>query len=113
MTEPVAPAKDQTATKVAKGALWKVMLLAFLGMCANDLLGTAMVVFESHYDAALAGAMDVTGYFASLVCSVLALDSILADGWKSRRSLCIIGAVTVANFAGTYAGVYLSKGLLH
>ena len=89
----------------ARAALWKVAVLAFLAMFATDLLATSMVVFEAHYNAPLAGLMDVLGYIASLVCSVLALNSILKDGWRNKRSLVIIGAVSVANFAGTYAGV--------
>lgn len=96
---------------MTRTAIWKVALVAFLAMCAQDVLGTAMVVFEAHYNAPLAGAMDVAGYFAGLICSVLALDSILKDGWRTRRSLVILAAVSVANFAGTYAGVFIGKAL--
>lgn len=93
--------------------LWKVALLAFMAMMVQDLLGTAMVIFESHFDPALAGGMDVAGYLATLVCAALALDSILKDGWRSRRSLVIIGSVSIANFAGTFAGVAIGSALTH
>ena len=89
-----------------------VAVIAFAAMGAQDLLGTAMVVFEAHFDPLAAGLIDVAGYIASLVCSVLALDSILRNGWRTRRSLVIIGAVSVANFFGTYAGVALSAAFV-
>lgn len=93
------------------GRLWKVALAAFAAMFAVDVFSTIMVVFESHYDAAGAGVMDVCGYLAGLACSVLALDSILKNGVRNRRSVTIIAAVSVANFAGTVAGVHISKVL--
>lgn len=102
---------QEAPTAIARAALWKVAALAFVAMCLQDLLGTCMVVFEAHFDAPLAGLMDVTGYIAGLACSVLALDSILRDGWRNRRSLVIIGAVSAANFAGTYIGVGIGQAL--
>lgn len=81
-------------------------------MCASDVISTAMVIFESRYDAQLAGLSDVVGYLVSLVCSALALESIIKNGMRNRRSLAIIGSVTVANYVGTLAGVYLTKGLM-
>ena len=102
--------REMTQTAPARRMpLWKVAVLAFAAMCVNDLLGTAMVIFEAHFNAPLAGLMDVLGYLASLTCSVLALDSILANGWRNRRSLVIITAVSCANFAGTYAGVAIGQ----
>lgn len=102
-----------TTPAAIKSALWKVALLGFVAMCVQDLLGTAMVIFEAHFDAQLAGLMDVLGYIAGLACSVLALDSILANGWRNRRSLVIVGAVSAANYAGTTTGVLIGKALLH
>lgn len=99
------------ASLADKWALWKVALLAFVSMCIVDVLSTVMVVFESRYNAPGAALMDVLGYFASLACSVLALDSILKNGVRNKRSLVIIGAVSLANAAGTVGGVYLSRVL--
>lgn len=98
---------------VHQGALWKATLLTFFAMCMQDILGTCMVVFESRLNWQFAGAFDVLGYLAGLVCSVLALDSILKNGWRNRRSLVLIGAVSVANFAGTAVGVLLVSRLTH
>ena len=91
--------------------LWKVAALAFATMCLLDVLATCMVVFESHYNALLAGCFDVAQYLAGLVCSVLALDSILKSGWRNKRSLVIISAISAANFAGTILGVTVSRAL--
>lgn len=71
-----------------------------------------MVIFEAHFNAPLAALMDALGYLAGLACSVLALDSILKDGWRTRRSLIIVAAVSLANVLGTFAGVYLGQLLI-
>lgn len=86
---------------------------AFLAMCVTDTISTAMVIFQANYNIVGAGLCDVFGYIAGLVCSVLALDSILRDGWRNKRSLVLIGSVTVANFLGTAAGVLIVERLTH
>lgn len=93
--------------------LWKVALLAFAAMCVQDIFGTAMVIFESRLNAPVAGAFDVLGWIAALVCSALALEEIITHGWKTRKSLIIIGAVSLANFVGTFAGVAIGSALTH
>jgi hypothetical protein len=93
--------------------IWKVALVAFLAMCANDVAGTVMVVFEAHYNAALAGLFDVIGWFFALICSALAIESIITEGWRTRRSLTLIGVISAANFLGTVSGVALASALSH
>ena len=88
-------------------------LLAFLAMCANDMASTVMVVFESRYNAVMAGTFDVLGWITALVCSALAIEEIIKNGWRTRRSITIIVAVSAANFAGTIAGVAIATGLTH
>lgn len=94
---------------------WRSILKAaaagFVAMMLTDVISTAMVVFEAHYNATLAGLCDVLGYITGLACSVLALDSILKDGWRNKRALTIIAAVSCANYLGTVAGVLISQGL--
>lgn len=102
-----------TPPSIDKSPIWKVALLAFLSMCASDVFATVMVVEEARLNAPIAGSFDVLGYLATLVCSVLALDSILKDGWRNKRSLIIIGVVSLANFAGTYLGVGIGSLLTH
>ena len=91
--------------------LWKVALLAFAFMCLNDVLGTAMVVFESRLNAPLAGLCDVLGWLAGLVCSALAIEEIVKNGWRTRKSLTIIVAVSAANFLGTVLGIALVSSI--
>jgi hypothetical protein len=101
------------ALAVKKSVLWKVALVAFLAMCANDVASTVMVVFESRLDAPLAGLFDVIGWLFSLICAALAIESIITEGWRTRRSLTLIGVISVANFAGTFAGVAIASSLAH
>lgn len=100
----------KTATE---SKLWKVALLAFIAMCVQDILGTAMVIFEARFNAPVAGVFDVLGWIAGLICAALALEEIITNGWRTRKSLVIIGAVSLANFWGTYAGVGISALLTH
>lgn len=93
--------------------LGKVALLAFAAMSVQDLLGTGMVIMEARFNAPIAGLFDVTGWLAGLVCSALALEEIIKNGWRTRKSLTIIAAVTAANFIGTYAGVAIGSALTH
>jgi hypothetical protein len=93
--------------------LWKVALLAFLAMCAQDIAGTIMVIFESRYNAPLAGTFDVLGWMAGLICSALAIEEIIKNGWRTRKSMVIIGAVSAANFLGTVAGVAIAAAITH
>jgi len=101
------------AAAAQRGALWKVAVLAFVAMCLNDVFGTIMVVEESRLNAVSAGVFDVLGWVTGLVCAALALDSIIRDGWRTRRSLVIIASVSVANFLGTLLGVHISTLLAH
>jgi len=93
--------------------LGKVALLAFVTMCVQDILATCMVIFESRLDAPIAGMFDVASWIATLICSALAIESIITSGWKSKRSLTIIVAVSAANFIGTYGGVAIGSLLTH
>lgn len=87
----------------------KVAVAAFIAMCVQDVLGTCMVVFESKLNAPVAGLFDVAGWIAGLICSALALEEIIKNGWRTRRSLTIIAAVSLANFAGTFLGVATAR----
>jgi hypothetical protein len=99
--------------EVKQTRLWVVALWAFGSMCVQDVLGTGMVIFESRFNAPVAGLFDVTGWIAGLICSALALEEIIKNGWRTRKSLTIIAAVSLANFVGTYAGVAIGSALTH
>jgi len=94
-------------------AYWRVALLAFVAMCLQDLLATCMVIFESRFNAPMAGASDVLSWITGLVCAALALEEIIKNGWRTRKSLTIIAAVSLANFVGTFAGVAIASPLTH
>jgi hypothetical protein len=88
--------------------LARLAAVAFAAMCAQDLLSTVMVVFESHYQAIPAGIFDVAAWITWLASSAMAIDEVLKGGWRSKRARVVIAAVSAANFAGTVAGVYLA-----
>ena len=90
--------------------------LAFAAMMVQDLLATIMVVFEAEggsahtwstviADALIAGFFDVGGWIAGIICLSLSVESIISQGWRTRRSLTLIGAVSAANLLGTLSGV--------
>jgi hypothetical protein len=93
--------------------LWKVALLAFAAMMIEDLLATSMVIFESRLNAPVSGLFDVGGWIAGLICSALAIEEIIKNGWRTRKSMVLIGAISLANFAGTYAGVAIGSAIVH
>lgn len=99
--------------KVQEMPLRKAAVAAFFAMCVTNIVSTAMVIFESRYSLVAAGVCDVLAYLSGLVCSVLALDSILRDGWRSRRSQVLVLVVSLANFVGTALGVLIVQHLSH
>jgi hypothetical protein len=94
-------------------ALWRVALLAFVAMCAQDVMSTAMVIFESRYNGPVAGLFDVGSWIAGLVCMFLAVDEVIKNGWRTRKALVIIGSVSAANFLGTLLGVSIATAITH
>ena len=92
---------------------WKVGLLAFVAMSIQDVMGTCMVVFESRLNAPVAGMFDVLGWLAGLICSALAIEEIIKNGWRTPKSLTIIGGVSAANFLGTVLGIAIATSLTH
>jgi hypothetical protein len=92
--------------------LWKVALLAFTAMCIQDLLATSMVVAEAHFRPFIAGSFDAAQWIAMLASSGLAIESIVKEGWRAKRSLVIIGSVTTANFVGTIIGVTVASSFI-
>lgn len=112
-TPPPPPSTPRMKKLVHEMPIWKAALASFLAMTITDCLATGMIIFESRFNAPAAGLLDVLGYIAGLICSVLALDSILKDGWRTKRSLIIIGAITVANYVGTSIGVMVVSAMTH
>lgn len=94
-------------------SLRRVALLAFAAMCVQNLLVTVMVVFESHFNAIGSGLIEMVYWVAAMTTSVLALGSIFEHGVWHKRSLVIAGAVSAANFVGTFGGVIVGAALTH
>jgi hypothetical protein len=41
------------------------------------------------------------------------IEEIVKNGWRTRKSVAIIGVVSVANFAGTILGVTIGTAITH
>lgn len=93
--------------------LWQVCALAFVAMVAVDLLSTAMVIFEAHYQALSAGICDALSDIARLAGVAVSVDAVLngEGGWRSKRSICVIAATAAASLTATYAGVLLARAI--
>lgn len=87
--------------------------MSFGAMCLQDIVGTGMVIYESRYQIVASGVCDVLQFLAGLICSAMALESIINDGWRTKRSQVLIWTITAANFVGTAAGVIIVKALTH
>jgi hypothetical protein len=94
-------------------SLWRIAALAFVAMCAQDVLATTMVIFEAHYNAPMAGVFDVAQWLAAMVSSALAVEEIIRHGWRTRKAAVIFASVSAANFLGTFTGVALTGALTH
>lgn len=90
---------------------WKLGLLAFAAMFAQDLLYTCMVVMESNFHPVAAGLFDDVSWFAWLASSGIAVETVIKNGWRTKKSVTIIAAITLANFLGTVTGVGIAKVL--
>lgn len=99
-----------TAPSAVRPLRW-ILLAAFAAMFAQDVLGTSMVIFEAHYNATWAAIMDQAQWMTAIVSQGLTLESIINDGWRSRRTWAIFAVVSAANVLGTYSGVAVGQAL--
>ena len=113
LTEDVVETECSPVASTSVITFWKVALLAFIAMCVQDILATCMVIFEARLNAPVAGLFDVASWITGLICLALSVESIIASGWRSKRTLTIIVAVSAANFLGTVAGVTIGAALTH
>ena len=104
------------AATAKRSAVWKVALVAFLAMCANDIAGTVMVVFggslQRHFSPATL--LDVIGWslLAHLRCPRhrihhhrgLANSTVPHDYRRRLRCQLLIG---------TIAGVAIASSITH
>lgn len=102
-----------TESKVHRLPLWALCLIAFVAMFIEDVLGTVMVVLEANFHPYEAGLFDVLGTYAQLASNGVALVSIIQSGWRSKRSLCVIASVSLADFFGTTTGVEVARAFVH
>lgn len=87
--------------------LWELAVLAFVAMVLADIISVGQTQAEARGRANLAGILDTVGYFAGLVTTFLAIDSL--NGNDMTKKIAIIGAVSVANYLGSWMGVKIGE----
>lgn len=74
-------------------------------MVLQDILSTMMVQAEARSQAFQAALLDCLGWGATITTTSISVDALI-NGTFAQKAWTI-GAVTVANFVGTYSGVKL------
>lgn len=90
--------------------MWTTAILAAVAMIVQDVLATMMVQAEARNRAAWAGALDSLGWIAGITTTSISVTEI--QGGTLAAKVVVIGAVTLANFGGTFAGVHIGKRLI-
>lgn len=76
------------------------LVAAIVSMCAQDLLGTFLVVAESRGRGVLAGAMDAGGDLARQFVTIYAAGLVIKGGW-TPHAIIVLAAVMGTSFVGT------------
>lgn len=84
-----------------------VALWAALAMLAQDMLAVPLVQAEARNRAVLAGLLDTVGWLVTLTTTFISVDTL--QGHSTPTKAVVIGAVSCANFVGTYTGTRLGK----
>jgi hypothetical protein len=85
-----------------------IALWAALAMIVQDILATLLVQAEARNRAVFAGLLDMAAWLCALLTLSWSIGSVEAHGWTAH-TIVIVGAVSAANFTGTYTGTRLGK----
>ena len=86
------------------------MWIAFLAagsMIIQDLLATLLVQAEARNKAWLAALMDACGWFFGILTTTVSVTAL--QGHSLEEKILVIVLVSLANIAGTFAGVMIGK----
>lgn len=84
-----------------------IALLAAGAMIIQDLVGTFLVQAEARNKAWLAALMDSLGWLFGIMTTSIAVTSL--QGHDVKEKIIVVVAVSLANVAGTFAGVLIGK----
>ncbi len=80
---------------------------AALAMFFVDIVGTIMTKATAENKVVLTGAMDTVGWLLMIATTFLSVDALNSTDWALK--IAVVASVSVANFAGSAAGVLVNK----
>lgn len=83
------------------------IVLAAVSMLISDVLSVLLVQAEARNKAVLAGLLDTIGWGAGIVVTLSTLNAL--NGHDLPLMVGVVGAVSAANFGGSWLGVRLGK----
>ncbi|HZV27087.1 MAG TPA: hypothetical protein VFG00_12450 [Acidothermaceae bacterium] len=84
-----------------------IALYAALAMVAQDVLSTLLTQAEARNMAATSGLLDMAAWLVALLTLNWSLNAI--DGHNMAMKVLVVGAVSIANYVGSWAGVKIGK----
>jgi hypothetical protein len=94
-----------------RSAVILTIVLASVSMVVADVLGVLLTQAEARNRAVLAGFLDTVGWGAGVIVTLSTLDAL--NGHNRPLMFGVVAGVSVANFAGSWAGVHLGKRWVH
>jgi hypothetical protein len=84
-----------------------IALWAALAMVANDILAVCLVQAEARNHALLSGCLDCVMWLASIATTTISVTALQSHHFSLK--VIVVVAVTLANMAGSIAGVRIGK----
>lgn len=86
---------------------WTLIILAFVAMVCEDILGVIMTQAAARNRANLTGIMDTLGWFAGILTTTWTVTAL--QGHDSPYKVAMVLSVSAANYIGSASGVLIGK----
>lgn len=84
-----------------------IAVYAAVAMVLSDVLGTLLTQAQARDRAVLAGWLDTAGWLVAIFTTSWSVAAV--NGHDLTRKLAVLGAVSLANFAGSWLGVQIGR----
>lgn len=88
-----------------------IAILASVAMLGQDILGTLLTMAEAKEKPALSGALDTVGWLVSIFTTTWSVTAL--QGHSISVKVWVLLLVSIANFAGSYSGVWIGRRFLN
>jgi len=88
-----------------------VALYAAVAMVASDIVGALLTQAEARDRALLAGGLDSAGWLVAIFTTIWSVNAV--NSHDLALKIVVLGAVTLANFVGSWSGTKLGKRFVH